>query len=434
MIRVYRSIVRPPAGPDDSTRDRSAVLVEIDDDVVHAHPPGAPVKYDLVFEGGGAKGLVFAAAMEEFEAQGHTTGRLLGTSAGAIAATLLSVGYGPGELRVALEEKDGDRPIFASFLGTPDRFSREQLERSFLVEMMHQFDLPLVPESIEQRIDAMWIDALMTSSTFRSLFSLIELGGWYSAHKFTEWVASKLDSGVYRGAPRRFSNATLRQLHEATGIDLSMVASDTTNASLMILNHRTAPDCPVVAAVRMSVSIPFLWQEVVWHADWGLYRGRDVTGTTVVDGGALSNFPIELFISDQPYVMELMGPRDTEHVLGLLIDEDLPVPGLPPLPEAPVALEFGQRRTLARLARLIKTVVSARDKMVVDAFDDLVAHLPAGDIGTMEFDMSDARRAALCAAGHEAMREHLARRAGAAAAPTDHRSVAGRLASRILER
>ena len=39
------------------------------------------MKYDLVFEGGGAKGVVFIGAYEEFVQRGHNFGRLLGTSA-----------------------------------------------------------------------------------------------------------------------------------------------------------------------------------------------------------------------------------------------------------------------------------------------------------------------------------------------------------------
>ena len=42
------------------------------------------MKYDLVFEGGGAKGMVFVGALQVFESLGHTPGRLMGTSAGAI--------------------------------------------------------------------------------------------------------------------------------------------------------------------------------------------------------------------------------------------------------------------------------------------------------------------------------------------------------------
>jgi predicted acylesterase/phospholipase RssA len=48
------------------------------------------MEFDLVFEGGGAKGIVFVGAVQEFEALGHTADRLLGTSAGAITATLLA--------------------------------------------------------------------------------------------------------------------------------------------------------------------------------------------------------------------------------------------------------------------------------------------------------------------------------------------------------
>lgn len=35
-----------------------------------------------------------------------------------------------------------------------------------------------------------------------------------------------------------------------------------THDRLLVLNHRTAPDCPVVYAVRMSMSIPLVWDEV----------------------------------------------------------------------------------------------------------------------------------------------------------------------------
>ena len=43
------------------------------------------MKYDLVFEGGGAKGMVFAGALDElFKSGFYLPRRLLGTSAGAI--------------------------------------------------------------------------------------------------------------------------------------------------------------------------------------------------------------------------------------------------------------------------------------------------------------------------------------------------------------
>jgi hypothetical protein len=70
-------------------------------------------------------------------------------------------------------------------------------------------------------------------------------------------------------------------------------------------------------------------------------------------------------------------------------------------------------------------VVKARDKLVIDAFEHLVVRLPAKGIGTTEFDLSDERRAVLTAAGKEAMRAHLARRAAVPAERPRHPLVDG---------
>jgi len=45
-------------------------------------------QFDMVFEGGGAKGMVFVGAQTAFERKGFVPARLIGTSAGAITATL----------------------------------------------------------------------------------------------------------------------------------------------------------------------------------------------------------------------------------------------------------------------------------------------------------------------------------------------------------
>jgi len=41
------------------------------------------------------------------------------------------------------------------------------------------------------------------------------------------------------------------------------VASDTTESQLLVLNHLTAPGCPVVWAVRMSMSIPLVSEGII---------------------------------------------------------------------------------------------------------------------------------------------------------------------------
>ena len=65
-------------------------------------------------------GMAFVGAMRAFEAAGHTIGRLVGSSAGAITATSLAAGYSAAEMLAALDEKAGGSFLKAS----PDQ--REQ--------------------------------------------------------------------------------------------------------------------------------------------------------------------------------------------------------------------------------------------------------------------------------------------------------------------
>jgi len=360
------------------------------------------MKYDLVFEGGGAKGMVFVGACEEFFRRGHTYDRLLGTSAGAITAALLAAGYSTEEMSAALTEKDQGKSVFASFMGAPLPFTDAELEASAMRRLLEGVKLNFVFDRLEKKLDSALLKAMSGNERFRHILSLIERGGWFSADHFVTWLQGKLDAGARGGTPRAFSGATLAQLFDATGTELSLVASDTTDNQILVLNHRTAPECPVVWAVRMSMSIPLVWDEVVWNPSWGKYLERDISGHAIVDGGLLSNFPIELFVSDEPNVLRLMGPKSSNTVLGMLIDERLEVPGSKGL-FVTVEVKPGDLRTIQRLQRLADTATTAHDKMIIAEYAHLVVHLPAKGYGTTEFDMTDERRTALVDAGRVAM-------------------------------
>ncbi len=364
------------------------------------------MKYDLVFEGGGAKGMVFVGACETFFSRGHSFDRLLGTSAGAITATLLAAGYTPAEMLSALVEKENGKSVFAGFMGPPAPFSEEELQASATQRLLAGVDFTFLPNAWQGKIRSALVKALAAGGASRNLLALIERGGWFAADRFIAWLTGKLDAPSTEGVPRAYSAMTLAQFHASTGVELSLVASDTTDGAILVLNHHTAPGCPVVWAVRMSMSIPLVWDEVIWQSAWGPYLGRDIAGHAVVDGGLLSNFPIELFISDAPEVVKLMGPKKDNPVLGLLIDEKLPVAADKGW-LVRVNIKPGELKTVQRLQRLVDTATGAHDKMVIDEYQHLVARLPAGGYGTTEFDMTDERREALVSAGREAMALYL---------------------------
>ena len=363
-------------------------------------------KYDLVFEGGGAKGMVFVGACEELFGRGNSFDRLLGTSAGAITATLLAAGYTTEEMLAALVEKENGKPVFAGFMGEPPPFSDQELRDGGLQALLAGIELNFLPDMLEKKIDALLVKALAGDSRFRHVMALVDRGGWYAADRFVTWLENKLDSGSWKGAKRAFSRATLSQLHEKTGVELSLVATDTTDGRILVLNHRTAPACPIVWAVRMSMSIPLVWDEVTWREEWGPYLERDITRHLVVDGGVLSNFPIELFISAEKHVTSLMGSKRDSPVLGMLIDEELGVPG-PKWKPVTISIKPGELRTVQRLGRLVDAATRAHDKMVLEQNQHLVVRLPAKGYGTTEFDMTDQRRDALVAAGRLAMKQYL---------------------------
>lgn len=360
------------------------------------------MQYDLVFEGGGAKGAVFVGALEELEQRGHTPGRLMGTSAGAIMATFVAAGFSSAEMLVALKEKDEHGvSVFQSFLGRPRPFTQQEIDASLTKEALRRIKLRYIPDFIEDRIDRLILDLLVQDDLIYP-FSFIERGGWYSADAFLQWARGKLDQATPEGQPRNFSRKTFAQFYEATGKDLSLIAADTTDQRLLILNHNTSPNLPVVWGMRMSMSLPLLWEEVVWRREWGKYLGKIMTDHRIVDGGLLSNFPIELLISNDPYVVAMIGRKSDQNILGLLIDEQLPVPGI----------DYGDGSSkgnldglppVTRIIRLVDTATQAHDKVAIDAFEQFICRLPARSYRTMEFNMTDERRELLIAGGRAAL-------------------------------
>lgn len=171
-----------------------------------------------------------------------------------------------------------------------------------------------------------------------------------------------------------------------------------------------------------------------------------MAGHVIVDGGILSNFPIELLISDAPQVTKLMGPKQDNPVLGLLIDESLAVPVKKGI-LVDVHIKPDELKTVQRLKHLVDTMTGAHDKMVIEEYEHLVVRLPAAGYGTTEFDMSDERRNTLVAAGRSAMSQYLdsqpakkgrspgdvkAKDAKKAAGGNRVKTTADRMASRLL--
>ncbi len=356
--------------------------------------------FDLVFEGGGAKGAAFGGAMDAFSSAGHVARRIVGTSAGAITATLVGAGYTARQLLDACAETlpGTNTPVFATFMDPPQKtdFTSDIIANSQTMELLQRVDIPL----IGTRLDTEILEAMLTLDLYREVFSFNECGGFYAGNAFITWFRGKLSA---KGLD---PDITWSKFAAQTRSDVSVVTSDVTEQEMVVLNARTAPDAPVALSVRMSMSIPFVWREMVWEDGWGLYRGRSKTGNIFVDGGVLSNFPLALVTESSPEIAAIMGNTDANGAgtLGLLLDHALPVPG------AQVSDTRRPRlRSADRVTRLIDAATSTSDNSVMRLYPNLICHLPVQGYGTTEFRMSQDRMNLLIAAGRDAMNRYLNR-------------------------
>ena len=197
------------------------------------------LKIDAVFEGGGVKGIAFAGAIAEVEQAGYTFENIAGTSAGAIVAALVAVGYTAEEIKIELEKLNYNK----------------------------------------------FKDARGLSKLTNILFKY----GIYNGDYFEKWIETLLK----RKGITTFGQLITEYPEEKYKYKLQIIATDITNKRLLILPQdlkyfELDPDqFSIAKAVRMSMSIPLFFKPVKIKDNHGKEH-------VIVDGGVLSNYPIWL--------------------------------------------------------------------------------------------------------------------------------------------
>lgn len=82
------------------------------------------------------------------------------------------------------------------------------------------------------------------------------------------------------------SNITFEQLFNITNIELTVVGTCITTETIEYFNHKTHPNMEIAKAIQISTAIPFFYTVVDWN------------GSKWIDGGAVSNFPINYYDFD----------------------------------------------------------------------------------------------------------------------------------------
>ena len=191
---------------------------------------------NLVFEGAGIRGIAYAGTLLALNSMGVLEGikRVAGSSAGAIYATFLAVGYTAAEIYHIVQELD-----FSGLTGNAGNI-------------------------------------LSTSTRFLSDY------GWYKGDAFAKTMGELIARKT--GSP----NTTFEELHRDGGLEIYIVGTNLSKNCPEVYSYEATPKMSICEAVRISTSIPLLFQAV---------RRKDEQGNenVLIDGGVSWNYPIDIF-------------------------------------------------------------------------------------------------------------------------------------------
>ncbi|MGF1727749.1 patatin-like phospholipase family protein [Photobacterium nomapromontoriensis] len=319
---------------------------------------------NLIFEGGGVKGIAYVGAMQILERELilQNITRVGGTSAGSINAVLFAAGYSNTEMLKILQSLD-----FNDFK------------------------------------DDSW-GALRDMKRLRNEF------GWYRGDFFREWIGELLKKKT--GS----ANITFKALHEHSGKELFIYASNLSTQFGEIYSPEHTPRMRVVDAVRRSMSIPLFFRAV-----------RDDRDDVFVDGGVINNYPVKIF--DRKKYLEddnleripgyyekensklaEIAPKSSPYIynketLGFRLDSGKEIAVFRD-GQTPKSVEI--ENFLDYTMQLIKTALAAQDSQHLHSDDwQRTVYIDTLGVGTTDFDLSDKLKRALAKSGRESAQRYL---------------------------
>jgi NTE family protein len=198
---------------------------------------------NLVFEGGGVKGLAYAGTLKVLEEQGvlEDIVRVGGSSAGGITAGMLALGMKPDDI-----EEEMDKTDFKRFM------------------------------------DDDW-------GVVRDTNRLLKEYGWHKGEAFKNWFRKIIRKNDLR------DDITFAELKKKPNTrDLYMTGTNINYMYTKLFSHEHTPEMQIVDALRITMSFPFFFKAVSSKDDMG-GELKEPKNSVFIDGGLLRNYPINFF-------------------------------------------------------------------------------------------------------------------------------------------
>lgn len=297
--------------------------------------PHPPIE-NLVFEGGGVKGLVYVGAIEVLDERDLLKGvkRVAGSSAGGIIALLLSLGYSSNEIKEEMYNLN-----FKEFL--------DKKEKKF------------------------W-DVL---GWWRDISSIVNDGhGLYDGQTFLAWAKGKIEQKLGKGT----GGITFKQFNELSANnfrlkELTLTGTNLSSGQLKLFNHTMTPDFSIALATRITMSFP------------GAFASVKVDNDVYVDGGFALNFP--MFIYDNrsmlPKGYDFTDTGANPGTLGFRVDD------ADEMQEILWTNSSLQKDKLSTKAYATKLIVIRGADLTYEKYSTMTVQIPDLGIRTLQFTLTE---------------------------------------------
>jgi NTE family protein len=205
---------------------------------------------NLVLEGGGIRGMAYAGVFTVLEQKGilQQIEKVGGSSAGAIAGMMVSIGYTATEI--------------------------DSIMMEFPVEKLNDGKGGLIGK-----------------------YKRVKHGfGIYKGEAFEKWLQQII---AFKTGDPFLSFEQLHQLHlnNKNFRDFYCTGTNVSKQQLEVFSFENSPRMPVELAVRISSCIPFYFEPVILDDQFRKIKKTDTVtfANYYIDGGTLSNYPINMF-------------------------------------------------------------------------------------------------------------------------------------------
>lgn len=223
-------------------------------------------KYEnFAFAGGGILGIAYLGMLDYLYEINfiQNINQVAGTSAGAITACITAFNLPFEEVKTIVDSLEYSKVLSTDVPSFFTKSAKRRLDKAF------------------GNIDC--------------VYRLIQNYGWYSSKYFYEWmkiqIANQFDSEK-KSHPYTFADFMDPSLHkeERSFKKLYIIGTDVSKQTSSVFSFDSTPNMEVAEAIRISMSIPLLFEAVKAPI-------IDSQNTPIVytDGGVMYNYPINLF-------------------------------------------------------------------------------------------------------------------------------------------